>query len=46
MMAVFFVMFQAVFAWATPFADALDAGAGWLHDTVKGAMPPACCATS
>ena len=39
MMAVFFVMFQAVFAWATPFADALDAGAGWLHDTVKGAMP-------
>ncbi|WP_395393905.1 ferrous iron transporter B [Novosphingobium sp. BL-8A] len=40
MMGVFFVMFQAVFAWATPFADALDAGAGWLHDTVKAAMPP------
>jgi ferrous iron transport protein B len=25
--ALLFVIFQAVFAWATPFADALDAGA-------------------
>jgi Fe2+ transport system protein B len=40
MVGVFFVLFQAVFAWATPFADALDAGAGWLHDTVKSAMGP------
>ncbi|TCM18023.1 ferrous iron transport protein B [Novosphingobium sp. PhB165] len=40
MLVVFFVMFQAVFAWATPFADALEAAAGWLHDTVKGAMAP------
>ncbi|MCJ2183854.1 ferrous iron transporter B [Novosphingobium sp. 1949] len=39
MMAIFFVMFQAVFAWATPFADGLDAAASWLHDTVKATMP-------
>lgn len=39
MMGVFFVMFQAVFAWATPFADALDASASWLHDSVKAALP-------
>jgi ferrous iron transport protein B len=35
-----FVMFQAVFAWATPFADALDAGAAWLSDSIKGAVGP------
>ena len=30
-----FVIFQAVFAWATPFADALDSGAGALGDVVR-----------
>ncbi len=35
-----FVVFQAVFAWAAPLMDGLDAGAGWLHDIVKGAMAP------
>jgi len=35
-----FVVFQAVFAGATPFADALDAGVAWLHDAVQAAMPP------
>ncbi|HEU4819820.1 MAG TPA: ferrous iron transporter B [Qipengyuania sp.] len=34
-----FVMFQAVFAWATPFADALEGGIGALSDGVIGAMP-------
>lgn len=38
--ALLFVVFQAVFAGATPFADALDAGAGWLHDRVRAAMEP------
>lgn len=35
-----FVVFQAVFAWATPFADALDAGVMALADGVRGAMTP------
>ncbi|SFG11015.1 ferrous iron transport protein B [Novosphingobium sp. CF614] len=39
LLALLFVVFQAVFAWATPFADALDAGVGWLHDAVKAALP-------
>ncbi|HKR92033.1 FeoB small GTPase domain-containing protein, partial [Novosphingobium sp.] len=30
LLALLFVVFQAVFAWATPFADALDAGVTWL----------------
>jgi ferrous iron transport protein B len=38
--AFLFVVFQAVFAWAAPLMDGLDAGAGWLHDTVKASMPP------
>ncbi|MDK2761140.1 MAG: ferrous iron transporter B [Sphingopyxis sp.] len=36
--ALMFVMFQAVFSWATPFADALESGVGsvqlWVVDTV------------
>ena len=38
--AMLFVVFQAVFAGATPFADALDAGVSWLHDHVQAAMTP------
>ncbi len=38
--AMLFVMFQAVFAGATPFADALDAGAGALGAGVRAALPP------
>jgi ferrous iron transport protein B len=34
-----FIVFQAVFAWATPFADALDAGAGAVGDWVRAALP-------
>ena len=38
--AFLFVMFQAVFAWATPFADALDAVVGWLIGQVEALLPP------
>ena len=36
--ALLFVMFQAVFAWATPFADALDGLARWMSDLVTANM--------
>ncbi|WP_164118345.1 ferrous iron transporter B [Sphingorhabdus sp. Alg239-R122] len=32
--ALLFVIFQAVFSWATPFADALEAGVAFLSDLV------------
>ena len=35
-----FVMFQAVFAWATPFADAIDGGFSALHNLVADSLPP------
>ena len=35
-----FVMFQAVFAWATPFADAIDGGFSTLHNLVADSLPP------
>ncbi|MBX7459211.1 ferrous iron transporter B [Qipengyuania sp. 1NDH17] len=35
-----FVIFQAVFAWATPFADALEGGVGVISEAVTGAMAP------
>ncbi len=38
--ALLFVVFQAVFAGAQPFADALDGGVSWLADNVRAAMPP------
>lgn len=34
-----FVVFQAVFSWATPFADALDGAVSALGEAVKAAMP-------
>ena len=37
--ALLFVMFQAVFAWATPFADALDAGFSGLIDLTNASLP-------
>jgi ferrous iron transport protein B len=37
--AFLFVMFQAVFAWATPFADAIEGGIAMLTDAVTAAMP-------
>ncbi len=38
--ALLFVVFQAVFAGATPFADALEAGVAGLGELVKTRMPP------
>ena len=38
LLVLLFVIFQAVFAWATPFADALDGGITALIGVVEGAM--------
>lgn len=38
--AIMFVVFQAVWAWATPFADALEGAVGWLSAHVQEALPP------
>jgi ferrous iron transport protein B len=37
---VMFLIFQAVYAWATPVMDLIDAGAAWLGATVKHMLPP------
>ena len=37
--ALLFVMFQAVFAWAKPFADGLDALVGWLSTQAQAIIP-------
>lgn len=37
--AILFVMFQAVFAWATPFADGLEAGVTAISDWVVTTFP-------
>ena len=37
--ALLFVIFQAVFAWATPFADALEGGVGVLSTAAIDALP-------
>ena len=33
------IVFQAVFAWATPLADGIDAGAAWLGSVVLSSLP-------
>ena len=37
--AIMFVMFQGVFAWATPVADMIDASFAWLGQTVAAGTP-------
>ena len=37
--AMLFVVFQAVFSWATPFADALEGAIGWLTEHVRAVVP-------
>jgi ferrous iron transport protein B len=37
--ALLFVVFQAVFSWATPFQDALDGGVSAIGDLVRAYMP-------
>ncbi|PEQ11326.1 ferrous iron transporter B [Novosphingobium sp. PC22D] len=39
LVVLLFVVFQAVFAWATPFADALEAGVGTLSDFAMATIP-------
>ena len=39
LLALLFVMFQAVYAWATPFADALEAGIAAVQALIIAAMP-------
>ncbi|WP_309621733.1 ferrous iron transporter B [Novosphingobium sp.] len=38
--ALLFVVFQAVFTWATPFADGLQAVVDWLIALARSALPP------
>ncbi len=40
LLGLLFVIFQAVFAWATPFADALEAGVGAISGLVTDTLPP------
>ncbi len=37
---VMFLVFQAVYAWATPLMDAIDAGFAWFGAWLAGALPP------
>ena len=37
--AMLFVVFQAVFSWATPFADALEGAIGWLTEQTRALLP-------
>ncbi len=37
--AMLFIIFQAVFAWATPFADLIDSGFAALNDLIKSTLP-------
>jgi ferrous iron transport protein B len=39
LLALLFVVFQAVFAWATPFADALEAGVSALSSLASATIP-------
>ncbi len=36
---VMFLIFQAVYAWATPMMDGIEAATGWLGTLVGGALP-------
>ena len=38
--AVIFLIFQAVYVWATPVADLIDAGPAWLAGQVATTLPP------
>ncbi|GAB2514519.1 ferrous iron transporter B [Lysobacter humi (ex Lee et al. 2017)] len=40
LVVVMFLIFQAVFAWAAPVAELIDAGTGWLGGAVTDALPP------
>jgi ferrous iron transport protein B len=38
--AVLLLVFQAIFAWATPFMDAIDEEVAWLSGGLKESLPP------
>ena len=40
LLGLLFIMFQAVFAWATPFADALEGGIAAFSEAVTGVVAP------
>lgn len=40
LIVVMFLIFQAVFAWATPMMDGIEAGFGWLGEVVGDNLPP------
>ncbi|WP_448142567.1 ferrous iron transporter B [Stenotrophomonas bentonitica] len=40
LIVVMFLIFQAVFAWATPMMDGIEAGFGWLGEVVGANLPP------
>jgi len=37
--AILFVMFQAVFTWATPLMDGIEAGVGWIGSLIAAVIP-------
>ncbi len=37
---ILLLVFQAIFAWATPFMDAIDEGIAWLNGSLKDGLPP------
>lgn len=36
---ILLLIFQVIFAWATPFMDAIDEGVAWLNGTLKDSLP-------
>ncbi len=40
LIVVMFLIFQAVFAWATPMMDGIEASFGWLGEVVGANLPP------
>ncbi|GAA0216220.1 ferrous iron transport protein B [Brevundimonas nasdae] len=39
LMAILFVMFQAVFSWAAPLMDGIEGGIGWIGEMVAAILP-------
>ncbi|AUD03776.1 ferrous iron transport protein B [Spirosoma pollinicola] len=37
---ILLLLFQAIFAWAQPFMDAIDTGVAWLNGQLKTSLPP------
>ena len=37
---ILLLIFQAIFAWAQPFMDAIDQGIAWLNGSLKDGLPP------